>query len=166
MTPELSIGYHANMENVLAIHTDGGARGNPGPAAVGVVIERGGVLIHKFGKTIGKSTNNVAEYMGVIEAMQYIKRLHTTNDTAPAGGQDLRIQFYLDSKLVVEQLNGRFKVKDAKLRDLLFRIRVLEQDLSAGRRGSGSIITYTAISREQNRHADLLVNQALDGLSS
>ncbi|MCJ7826568.1 ribonuclease HI family protein [Patescibacteria group bacterium] len=140
------------MTNKLIIHTDGGARGNPGPAAIGVVFEKNGKLIHQFGKKIGEATNNVAEYTAVIEALKYIKNSHVACHMS-------RVTFFLDSVLVVNQLTGKFKVKDAKLRMLLFEIRSLEQEV----RG---VITYTAIPREQNKEADLLVNRALDKLES
>ncbi len=131
----------------LLVHTDGGARGNPGPAAIGVVIERDGKEIAAFGKPIGETTNNVAEYTGVIEALQKIK----------ATGKISEADFFLDSILVVNQLNGLFKVKDAKLRELLSQVRILEQEV-------GGVVRYRAVPREQNRKADFLVNQALDRL--
>jgi len=142
------------MDTTLIIHTDGGARGNPGPAAIGVVIEQDGKTIHEFGKKIGEATNNVAEYTAVIEALQYLR---STN-------YDLQstIHFFLDSLLVVEQLNGNYKIKNSKLRELSLKIRILEQDLPAGRQDNGGAITYTAIPREQNKRADFFVNQALD----
>ena len=136
------------MEDVLTIHTDGGARGNPGPAAIGVVIETERKILHQFGKTIGDTTNNVAEYTAVIEALTYLKELRGKR-------YELRIHFLLDSKLVVEQLNGNYKIKDSKLRELSFKVRTLEQEV----RG---VITYSVIPREKNKQADLLVNQALD----
>ncbi len=132
------------------VHTDGGARGNPGPAAVGVVIEKivdGKLLIiENIGKRIGETTNNVAEYTGVIEALQKISK----------ASKNPEVDVYLDSTLVVNQLNGIFKVKNAILRELLSRVRVLEQEV-------GGSIRYIAVPREQNSRADLLVNQALDG---
>jgi len=134
------------MENILVIHTDGGARGNPGPAAIGVVIEQNGKIIHEFGKTIGDTTNNVAEYTAIIEALQYCKTINN---------QQLTIHFLLDSKLVVEQLNGNFKIKDTKLRELSLKIRLLEVE-------SGGVITYAHTPRENNKQADLQVNLALD----
>jgi len=135
------------MTTKLIIHTDGGARGNPGPAGIGVVIEQDGKIIHEFGKTIGETTNNVAEYTAVIEALTYLKTRNTQLET---------ISFLLDSKLVVEQLNGNYKIKDAKLRELSLKIRMLEQELSGG------VITYAHVPREKNKEADRLVNQALD----
>jgi len=166
------------MTNELIIHTDGGARGNPGPAAIGVVIEKDGKVIHTFGQRIGESTNNVAEYTAVIEALKYMQAYRTNkknshscesrdltkNDKVPVcvslGRNDKvmdcqTIHFVLDSLLVVNQLLGKFKVKDAKLRFLLLEVRSLEQEV-------GGAITYSVVPREQNRKADFLVNQALD----
>lgn len=146
----------------IRIHTDGGARGNPGPAAVGVVIEeiredptKPGhtpevLSVTRFGSRIGETTNNVAEYTAVIQALEWVK-----NNPDRVGTGTLTIQFILDSTLVVNQLNGLFKVKDIKLRELLFKTRVLEQSV-------GGRITYTAVRREQNRLADMMVNRALD----
>lgn len=140
------------------IHTDGGARGNPGPAAVGVFIEKCNCktdrcsegkreVVSTIGKRIGETTNNVAEYTAVIEALMYVKSV--------GGGE--RIQFFLDSNLVVQQLMGVFKIKDAKLRDLMLEVKSLEQEV-------GGVVTYSYVPREQNKDADLLVNQALDHL--
>ncbi len=135
----------------IVIHTDGGARGNPGRAAVGVVIERvgneGTHRVAAFGKCIGQATNNIAEYTAVIEALQHLVDKHIET-----GGS---IQFYLDSTLVANQLSGLYKVKEPHLRELLTRARVLEGAV-------GGNIRYTAIPREQNTKADALVNQALD----
>ncbi len=135
----------------LIIHTDGGARGNPGPAAVGVVIQQEEKILAQFGKRIGKTTNNVAEYTGVIEALTWLKE----NPMNQLTDQPI-IQFFLDSNLVVNQLNGTFKIKDTNLRLLLSKIRTLEQEINGE-------IYYTYIPREQNTQADLLVNGALDG---
>jgi ribonuclease HI len=139
------------------VHTDGGARGNPGPAAIGVVIEEMDPStssgranknreVARFGKRIGEATNNVAEYTAVREALCAMKQMV---------GESPRIEFYLDSTLVVNQLNGLFKIKDATLRSLATDIRILEQEV-------GGEIHYTAVPRQQNRRADFLVNQALD----
>jgi len=131
----------------FVIHTDGGARGNPGPAAIGVVIHKNGKLFHHFGKTIGETTNNVAEYAAVIEAFRYLKSQNIS--------QSSHFLFVLDSILVVNQLNGLYKMKDAKLRELCFQVRQWEQEV-------GGESTYTSVPREQNREADFLVNQFLD----
>lgn len=133
----------------IIVHTDGGARGNPGPAAIGVVIDIDGKRVAEFGKQIGETTNNVAEYTAVVEALKKIQQI----------GKPTQSNFYLDSKLAVNQLNGKFKVKEPKLRELLTHIRVLEQE-------TGGVIYYNLIPREQNRRADFLVNLSLDGLMS
>jgi ribonuclease HI len=142
------------------VHTDGGARGNPGPSAVGVVIEsyidaddsgnRQGMTkeVAGFGKKIADGTNNVAEYMAVIEALTFFR------DTIQRE-EGSTIDFYLDSTLVVNQLNGIYKVKESHLRELLMSVRSLEAEV-------GGIITYRAVPREQNKRADFFVNQALD----
>ncbi len=134
----------------LTIHTDGGARGNPGPAAIGVVIDQNGKQVAAFGKTLGETTNNVAEYTAVVEALTWIKNYPMNQLT-----NQLIIQFFLDSTLVVNQLNGLFKVKDANLRELLTKVRSLEQEVEG-------VIHYSYIPREENHHADSLVNRALD----
>ena len=146
----------------LIIHTDGGARGNPGPAAIGVVIEeetrdkgqetsKTGTLkkIAAFGKRIGETTNNVAEYTAVIEALRWVKN----NPILPSLRET--IECYLDSILVVNQLNGLYKIKNTKLRELLSSVRIIEQEI-------GGTVYYISIPREQNTQADALVNAALD----
>jgi ribonuclease HI len=130
----------------LIIHTDGGARGNPGPAGIGVVIEEEGKTIAKIGKVIGNATNNVAEYTAVVEALKEVKEKNY---------HPLTIDFFLDSTLVVNQLNGMFKVKEPHLRELISMIRILEQEV-------GGEIRYHTVPRQQNMRADFLVNRALD----
>jgi ribonuclease HI len=137
------------MNQPLNIYTDGGARGNPGPAAIGVVVkDQQNKVIHQFGQTIGKATNNIAEYQAVIAALEYL----ITNQYQPSS-----INFFLDSKLVASQLNGLWKVKDANLRNKVIHIRQLEADLNTN-------IRYTTIPREKNHEPDTLLNQALDQL--
>lgn len=134
------------MKKKLIVFTDGGARGNPGPAAIGVVIkEENGKDVRRFGKYIGETTNNVAEYKAVIEALTYIKQQ----------GKDFRIVFFLDSQLVASQLSGLYKIKKAHLQELVLKIKILEQE-------AGGDISYRIIPRENNGEADSLVNQALD----
>jgi len=133
-------------EPFLNIYTDGGARGNPGPAAIGVVVLNSqGKTITAFGDTIGEATNNVAEYKALIAALAWLK------DNL----QPKQANFFLDSTLVVNQVNGTWKIKDATLRQLLISIRELEAQIT-------SKLVYQAIPREQNSQADLQVNLALD----
>jgi len=135
------------MAPILNIYTDGGSRGNPGPAAIGVVIkDKDNKTLHQFGKTIGTATNNIAEYQGVIFALEYL----ITKKLKPQ-----TINFFLDSALVVNQLSGLWKIKDANLRNLVIKVRELEGALNTN-------IKYTAIPREKNHQADALLNQALD----
>lgn len=142
----------------LVVHTDGGSRGNPGEAAVGVVIEQTAngkrQTAIQIGKRIGVKTNNEAEYMAVIAALEEIVRRGKGLEGKEWEGVE-GIEFYLDSLLVVSQLNGAYKVKQAHLLRLLETIRLLEARLSVP-------ITYTHIPRAQNALADKLVNEALD----
>src|SRR4030042_3562404 len=136
--------------NSLDIFTDGGARGNPGPAAVGVVIKnQHGERLTGFGQFIGRATNNVAEYQAVIVALKW---LIVHQETISGCRQ---INFYLDSTLVVNQLNGRFKIKDLKLKNLIIKIKDLEKNISQK-------IFYKFIPRTKNHQADFLVNKTLD----
>jgi len=132
---------------MISIFTDGGARGNPGPAAIGVAIfnSKGEELVG-IGKTLGIATNNVAEYSAVIEALKWL---------AEHKPQDSDVHFYLDSELVVSQLNGVYKVKNDTLRGLLFGVRELIGNLPYQ-------IVFSHIPREKNKRADSLVNFALD----
>lgn len=130
----------------LKIYTDGGARGNPGPAAIGVVVKNEkNHIVFQFGKIIGSCTNNVAEYSAVIEALKWVLENQKSEG----------IHFFVDSQLVASQLNGLFRVKNAKMRDLIIQIRQLEQQV-------GGNVFYQKIPREQNELADSLVNRALD----
>lgn len=134
----------------LIIHTDGGARGNPGPAACGVVIEDGqGKQIAKLGKALGVRTNNQAEYSGVITALEYIKK------NLSAKNKISGLYFYLDSDLIVNQLSGKYKIKSPELALLAIRAKNLEKEISVA-------ATYRQIPREQNKLADKIVNQVLD----
>lgn len=138
----------------LSIWTDGGARGNPGPAAVGVVIKsETGVPIASFGKVLGTATNNTAEYEGVIAALDWVKK-----SQADVGTHYERINFFLDSLLVVMQLKGKYRVKEPHLQRLLYTVRQQEQTVSIP-------ITYAHIPREENSEADALVNKTLDEIN-
>lgn len=134
------------MKNI-SIFSDGGSRGNPGPAAVGFVIKDGNTNLFEGSNYIGETTNNQAEYMALIGALEWIAA-NLTDDA-------INMQFFLDSQLVVEQVKGNYKMKNEGLKPLLAQIRVLIADL-------GGQATFTHIPREQNKEADLLVNLALD----
>lgn len=137
------------MKKDFIIQTDGGARGNPGPAAIGIYVkdDEGNELLKK-GEKIGETTNNVAEYLAVIKALEWFKE----NISKDLLGN---IIFYIDSSLVVNQLNGVFKIKEARLRELVLKIKILESEV-------GGNIFYRHVPREKNKVADGLVNSALD----
>lgn len=146
----------------ITIYSDGGARGNPGPAGIGVVIKidnqdnRENQEIKrekKISKYIGTATNNQAEYRAVIEALNWIKENQEKLDNRD--NQDLEIECFLDSKLVVEQLNQNYKLKNEGLKPLFWQARDLVLKL-------GGKVSFQYIPREQNQEADRLVNQALD----
>ena len=134
----------------LIIHADGGSRGNPGLAAYGAIIsDEIGNQIVRLGKPIGITTNNQAEYGGVIAALETIKQLISS------GKQFSSIEFYLDSDLLVNQLSGLYKIKSPELAVLAIKAKNLEKEISVS-------ITYKYIPREQNKMADKIVNQVLD----
>ncbi|HEX8965002.1 MAG TPA: ribonuclease HI family protein [Patescibacteria group bacterium] len=134
---------------VLTIYTDGGSRGNPGPAALGVVIKEGDLTIHKIGKTLGITTNNVAEYSAILEALQWISQ------NRELIGDISGINFFMDSLLACQQLKGLYRVKQPHLQALMINIRKIELSLRVK-------ITYTHVPREKNKEADAMVNLALD----
>jgi ribonuclease HI len=133
--------------NVRArLSTDGGARGNPGPAAFAYVLEaEDGTVLDARGEAIGVATNNVAEYRALVEGLRR---------AADAGVDELTV--VSDSELIVKQMRGEYRVKNEALRALS-----LEAAALAGRIGR---VTYTAVRREHNQLADRLVNEALDAL--
>ncbi|MDH4358715.1 MAG: ribonuclease HI family protein [Candidatus Berkelbacteria bacterium] len=133
------------MDKVL-IFCDGGARGNPGPAAIGVVIKSpDGKTVKEISRKIGRATNNVAEYKAVLAALGWILENQPANI----------IEFYLDSELVTRQLNGQYKVKDTDLKPLYYKIRELVFS-------SGRAVIFKHVRREENLEADRLVNEELD----
>lgn len=137
------------MEKII-VQTDGGARGNPGPAAVGVVYKSdNGVLVKKFGQTIGQATNNVAEYQAVVLALKKAKQVFGKEKC-----KQLEFGFLIDSELVVKQLNHEYKIKESELQKLFVQIWNLMLDFGK--------VTFQHVPREQNKEADALVNQALD----
>ncbi len=136
-----------NTNNILTIYTDGGSRGNPGPAATGVVVKRGELLLYEHGEYLGNTTNNSAEYHALLSALSWVAR-SSFEDVS-------RVDCFLDSLLVVEQLRGRYKLKSLDLKPLYTSIKSLELSLSFP-------VVYHHVPREQNQHADRLVNEALD----
>jgi ribonuclease HI len=134
----------------IIIHTDGGSRGNPGPAALGVAFfnERGKML-KGYGKALGVRTNNEAEYEAVVFALQKAKAMF--------GGEKIKqMEFEIrsDSELIVSQLRGEYKIENEKLQPLFIKIWNLKIDFG--------VVKFTHVSREKNRDADRLVNEALD----
>ncbi|OGV91241.1 hypothetical protein A2783_01635 [Microgenomates group bacterium RIFCSPHIGHO2_01_FULL_45_11] len=136
----------------LSVYCDGGARGNPGPAAAGVVVEKDGQTLIRFGKLIGHATNNVAEYQAVIAALNWLKTYFSSN-SLPVRPQP--IVFYLDSSLLVNQLIGNYKIKKPHLKALAAEIFKLLELLKL-------TAEFHHIPRSQNTQADSLVNEALD----
>jgi ribonuclease HI len=135
------------MNKRLIIYADGGAKGNPGPAGIGVVIiDEQGKKIGEYSKYIGSATNNQAEYQAVIFALQKAKAFKAK-----------RVDCYLDSELAVEQLSRRFKIKDKNLSTLFVKIWNLTLDFEE--------VNFYHIPRARNKEADRLVNQAI-GLAS
>lgn len=130
----------------IKIFTDGASRGNPGHASYGFVIMEGNKEVYGEGKKIGVTTNNVAEYTGVLEALNYVKNKYY--------GKDMEVELYADSKLAVEQLSGKYKIKAKHLKKLIQKIQILAIELGG--------VLYTHIPRAQNTKADKLANQALD----
>jgi ribonuclease HI len=133
---------------VKVAYIDGGARGNPGPAGFGVRIEEeDGTLVGEFSEAIGVATNNVAEYRGLLAALEWAKA---------HGERALHVRS--DSLLLVQQMKGVYKVKNAGLIPLHSKARILAHDI--GR------VTFEHVGRAKNAHADRLANAAMDGAAS
>jgi len=131
-------------ERKLVIYTDGGARGNPGPAALGVVIGD-----KEYSEYLGEMTNNKAEYLALVFALKKTKAL--------LGGKkagETELEARMDSELIVRQLNGIYKIKEPDLQPLFIEVWNLKLDFKK--------VDFRHIPREQNKRADRLVNEALD----
>ena len=140
------------MEKII-IYTDGGSRGNPGPAGMGVVIaNEKGKMMKEYSGFLGVKTNNEAEYEAVIFGLKKIKALLGKEKI-----KNTEIEFRLDSELVARQLEGFYKIENEKLTPLFLKIWNLKMDF--GR------IYFKHIPREQNREADGLANEAMDNES-
>jgi len=137
------------MKYTFLIHTDGGARGNPGPGAAGVVIKGESIGHKEYGEYLGEITNNEAEYRAVILALKKLKYL--------IGGEkakDSSVEIHVDSELLKKQLNGEYKIKDETIKDLFLEIWNLKTDFGQ--------VVFRHIPREENEEADRIVNQILD----
>ena len=134
----------------LIIFTDGGARGNPGPAAGGVVIKNNtGEIILKTSKYLGETTNNVAEYEALVLALQKAKGVFKVQKI-----KNKNLECYLDSELIVKQLNHEYKIKDENMQKLFIKVWNLILDFNS--------VKFIHIPREENKLADEMVNRELD----
>jgi ribonuclease HI len=132
----------------VIIHADGGSRGNPGPSALGVVIEYNG-KIKEYSQDLGVRTNNEAEYEAVIFALKKTKAL-----LGKAGAKNREVEVWVDSELLHKQVTGKFKVLDEKIQHLFIQIWNLKIDFGN--------LTFHHTLREGNKEADRLVNRELD----
>jgi ribonuclease HI len=130
---------------LFTIHTDGAARGNPGPAAFAYTIERAGADDIEVKECLGETTNNVAEYTAVVRALEHARQLGAR-----------RVAVLSDSELMVNQMTGRYKVKNEGLRPLYEKARALTDHFDS--------VTFRHVRREANGRADRLCNEALDGV--
>lgn len=136
------------MEKIV-IHTDGGARGNPGPAGIGAVItDIDGNVLKEISQYIGEQTNNYAEYEALIHALSVAREMFGKKI------YDMQISVYMDSELVVRQLTGAYRVKDPGLKQQFARVGQLA--------GTLKHISYNHVLRGKNARADELVNDAID----
>ncbi|MEK7553676.1 MAG: ribonuclease HI family protein [Patescibacteria group bacterium] len=141
-------------KNKIIAYCDGGSRGNPGPSAIGIVADLRGLNtdsrgIKEYSKFLGKATNNEAEYQAAIFALKKIKHL--------IGGEKAEkaeIEIKMDSELIVNQLNGKYKIKEKDLTPFFIEIWNLKQDFGN--------VKFIHIPREENREADRMVNKELD----
>lgn len=136
--------------NKLIVYTDGGSRGNPGPAGAGVVIcNEKNQQIKEYSKDVGIRTNNEAEYEAVIFALQKIKQLFGKDKI-----KNFEIEMRVDSQLIARQLRGEYKIEEGKLSPLFIKVWNLRIDFGK--------ITFIEIPREKNREADRLANEAMN----
>lgn len=135
------------MARHFKLTADGGSRGNPGPAGYGAVVSESGKIIAELFDVIGVATNNVAEYSGLLAGLSHIHQLDA----------QATVEVAMDSKLVVEQMSGRWQIKHADMRNLAKQCRDAHP---------AALVTYSWIPRDENSHADRLANKALDGESA
>ncbi len=141
-----------DQTKALNIFTDGGSRGNPGPAALGVYIENDeGATLDEIGKNLGITTNNVAEYSAILSALTWV--LEHKKEMPNLS----KVNLFMDSNLAASQLNGLYRMKSPNLRELYFLVKEKEAQIDLP-------VSYTFVPREQNKKADRMVNMALDNL--
>ncbi|MBI4087473.1 MAG: ribonuclease HI family protein [Candidatus Liptonbacteria bacterium] len=128
----------------VVVYTDGGARGNPGPAAIGVVING-----REYGEYLGERTNNQAEYEALIFALKKVKQL-----VGKAKSKEAEIEARMDSELVAKQLNGKYKILEPELQPLFVKVWNLKLDFKK--------VSFVHVPREENKKADRMVNKVLD----
>ena len=137
----------------IIIYTDGGSRGNPGPAAIGILFcNEKGEIIKKYSEYLGNCTNNEAEYKAVIFALQKFKALFGKKLASQS-----EIETRSDSELLIKQLAGEYKVLDSKIQSLFLTVWNLKTDFKK--------VQFKLISRNKNKMADILVNEVLDSQS-
>ncbi len=135
----------------LTINTDGGSRGNPGPSAIGVVCLSDTEQVFQLSEYIGITTNNVAEYTAVLKSLEYL----IANEISASN-----VSFFLDSELIVKQLQGLYKIKQPHLQELNSLVKQKIEILK--NKNSLREISFTHVLREKNKEADHLVNLSLD----
>ena len=134
----------------IIIYTDGGSRGNPGPSAVGILFcNEKGEVFKRYSEVLGEATNNEAEYQAVIFALEKFKALF-----GKKLAKSTDIELKSDSELLVNQLNGEYKILEPDLQPLFLKVWNLKLDFKK--------IKFSLIPREKNKEADRLVNEALD----
>ncbi len=134
------------MSKSFSVYTDGASRGNPGEASIGVVVkEKNGALVKTLSESLGLATNNEAEYTALIRGLEVVVPFKPE-----------RVDFYLDSQLVVRQMTGVYKIKNKGMVVLAKKAKALCEKIRPGR------VYFHHIPREQNKEADRLANQALD----
>lgn len=143
------------MENKINIYCDGGSRGNPGKSASAFVVEDGNKLIYSESEYLGIATNNFAEYSAVLSALCWIVTTKLDRENRQILKKEM--VFILDSELVVKQINGVYKVKDKKLKEIYLRIKNILEKVPQK-------IIFKSVSREKNEVADFLVNRKLDSI--
>jgi len=132
------------FDTKIIVHTDGGSRGNPGPAAIGVVIGS-----KEYGEYLGTKTNNQAEYAAVVFGLKKLKQMLGKKKT-----KETEVDFRVDSELIVKQLNGEYKILEPELQPLFLEIWNSRLDFKK--------VNFEHVPREENRTADALVNKVLD----